>query len=479
MKNDKKTIIGKKFGNNLIQQIYRTKEVLSVSIVGSFSKTYDLEKIGDLDVVIVCKKISNKIIKSAKKSIKQAYVKYPFIKRKLKINDTFGPVKYNASKYLIIHMMVYDVEGHIDHAINSPFTCYDWQRSNWVIGKKLKEIFPVENIYLRDFFEARRSSIEYLKDIKNNNISIRKYKINKKKISMIKENYKINKKNRGEFVYHIIYNLINNYNKFYSKKNIRISTNNFNKMFLMITKNNKLLLENFKNLKKQKISLSSIYSNKSIFIAEKFIRSFNLFIKQESKNYKRIVFLRHAKTLFSDKIFLGQGSNPDIIKKKIKINFIDNYDFIYSSPLKRAISTAKLFGNKKLKINNYLKEIDYGKAEGLTFKQYSKKFPGNARLWNNSIDVRFPLGENTLDIKKRVLKFIKIISKTKNLKTLVVTHNVFLRCLIGYYLNIEVKNYFKINTRYLQKFDFIVKENKIYPDIKRQDFKKLLIRLYD
>jgi len=222
MKNDKKTIIGKKFGNNLIQQIYRTKEVLSVSIVGSFSKTYDLEKIGDLDVVIVCKKISNKIIKSAKKSIKQAYVKYPFIKRKLKINDTFGPVKYNASKYLIIHMMVYDVEGHIDHAINSPFTCYDWQRSNWVIGKKLKEIFPVENIYLRDFFEARRSSIEYLNDIKNNNISIRKYKINKKKISMIKENYKINKKNRGEFVYHIIYNLINNYNKFYSKKNIRI-----------------------------------------------------------------------------------------------------------------------------------------------------------------------------------------------------------------------------------------------------------------
>ena len=139
--------------------------------------------------------------------------------------------------------------------------------------------------------------------------------------------------------------------------------------------------------------------------------------------------------------------------------------------------------HNKLKINKYLKEIDYGKAEGLTVTEYAKKFPKNISLWKKSIDIRFPSGENTSDIKKRVLKFIKKIlikdlSKKKNLKTLVVTHNVFLRCLIGNYLNIKLKNYFKINISYLQKFDFILRENKIYPDFKRQDFKKLLIGIY-
>ena len=202
----KKRTIGKNFGNDLIKQLYKVKGVISVTIVGSFVNNYNLDKVGDLDVVIICKKITNKIIKNSKEKIKKIKFKYPLIKRSLKINDTFGPVKYDAKKFLTVHMMIYDVKGHIEHAINSPFTCFDWQRSDWFKGKKLKEIFPVENIYLRDFFESRRNSNEYLRDLKNNNISIRKYHIYKNKIYLKKKNNKIDKKNRGEFVYHIINN---------------------------------------------------------------------------------------------------------------------------------------------------------------------------------------------------------------------------------------------------------------------------------
>ena len=133
-------------------------------------------------------------------------------------------------------MMIYDVKEHIEPAINSPFTCFDWQRSDWFKGKKLKDIFPVENIYLRDFFESRRNSNEYLRDLKNNNISIRKYQMYKNKIYLRKKNYKIDKKNRGEFVYHIINNLINNYNKLYINKNLKVSSKNFYKLFLKINK---------------------------------------------------------------------------------------------------------------------------------------------------------------------------------------------------------------------------------------------------
>ena len=44
MKNDKKLILGKKFGNNLINQLYKTNGVVSVTIVGSFSQFYNIDK---------------------------------------------------------------------------------------------------------------------------------------------------------------------------------------------------------------------------------------------------------------------------------------------------------------------------------------------------------------------------------------------------------------------------------------------------
>ena len=67
MKNDKKNFIGKKFGKEIIKQLYKQKEIISVTIVGSISKNFNLDQIGDLDVVVICKKITNKLIKISKK----------------------------------------------------------------------------------------------------------------------------------------------------------------------------------------------------------------------------------------------------------------------------------------------------------------------------------------------------------------------------------------------------------------------------
>ena len=42
--------------------------------------------------------------------------------------------------------MYYDIEAHKNHVIESPFTCYDWERSKSYIGKSLREIYPVGKI---------------------------------------------------------------------------------------------------------------------------------------------------------------------------------------------------------------------------------------------------------------------------------------------------------------------------------------------
>ena len=108
--------------------------------------------------------------------------------------------------------MIYDINSHIDHVTSSPFTCYDWERSNWFKGIHLKNIYPVTNLQLRDFFNSRRSATEYLSDLSQNRISIREHKYKKNKVIFKKKFIKIDPRNRGEFVYHIIYFLVLNLN---------------------------------------------------------------------------------------------------------------------------------------------------------------------------------------------------------------------------------------------------------------------------
>ena len=95
-------------------------------------------------------------------------------------------MKINSNKSLPIHLMIYDTKSHIDHVLKSPFTCYDWERSKIFRGKPLKEIFSVKRLQLNDFSNSRRTSIDYLNDIKKGKISIRKYYFKNNKVYLKK-----------------------------------------------------------------------------------------------------------------------------------------------------------------------------------------------------------------------------------------------------------------------------------------------------
>ena len=136
-------------------------------------------------------------------------------------------MKISSNKSLPVHLMIYDIKSHIDHVLKSPFTCYDWERSKIFRGKPLKKIFSVKNLQLNDFYESRRTSTEYLKDIKKGKISIREYYFKNKKIFLKKRYVKIDPRNRGEIVYHIIKFLVINLYKFIIQKNIKVDEKNF------------------------------------------------------------------------------------------------------------------------------------------------------------------------------------------------------------------------------------------------------------
>ena len=374
--------------------------------------------------------------------------------------------------------MIYDLKSHIKHTINSPFTCFDWERSNVYVGKSLKELSPVFNLQFRDFSEARRSTKEYLKDLSKNRISYREYKFKNKKIELIKKYFKIDQLNKRDFIYHIIKFLLINYIKYENQKNLKISRNKIQKKFLEIVKN-KFDLSEFNKLilLKTKKEHTSIQEPKKLAI--KFLNKFDQYIKKQ-KTINNIYFSRHKKTNVKKNIFLGQKLNPNIVEKKNNNEFIKiKFDRCFSSPSLRCRETAKIVAkNKKIITNNLLKEIDYGDAEGLDLKELNKKYPEIINSWKKALDPRFPKGESLKDVNARLKKFIKNKVIFKNFNYLIITHNVVLRCLIGSIYKINKKEWYKIDINYFDLLEFISKNGRLIGNIDRKKYLNIFKNFY-
>ena len=467
-------------GELLLNKVFIKKEIISASIVGSYTENKNLEKIGDIDLVIISKKITKKLIKKLVTKIEKLRIKN--LKKKIIVNPTFGPVKINSKNILPVHLMIYDIDSHIKHVTDSPFTCYDWERSKFYRGIPLKKIYPVNTLQLRDFFNARRNSKEYLKDLLNNKISIRKYIFFKKKIKLKKKHIKIDPRNRGEFVYHIIKFLTINLYKFLNNKNIKLSNKNFNKLFLKITENNKNILKEYESLKKNKERKKQVYDPNIIDLGKKFIKNYTKFLDNIKNDLIEYNFVRHAKTKKNIKnFFLGSGSNPDIIKSKKKIKKLpDKFDLIITSKLKRAQSSIKYFNGKKIISNHLLNEINYGLAEGMSLNCFKIKYPKIIRNWAKGVDIKFPKGENNNDVKIRALKFLIQLKKIKNKKKiLVITHSFFLRVIMSILLNLNINKIYKLKIDYLEKFQINKINNKLIPNIDRNKIKNFFFQIND
>lgn len=109
---------------------------------------------------------------------------------------------------------------------------------------------------------------------------------------------------------------------------------------------------------------------------------------------------------------------------------------VYSSDLQRALATAKAIASRhQLDVINCaeLREIDFGKLEGLNFEEISQLFPEFTAKWKvqRSTDIEFPGGESLSQLHNRVRNFVGRLKKHKAEETvLVVAHAGVLRSLI-------------------------------------------------
>jgi ribonuclease H / adenosylcobalamin/alpha-ribazole phosphatase len=457
----------------ILHRLYDLENILSVTIVGSYVDQKKLTNFSDIDTIVICNKLSKINFENCIAAISSISLEKLGINSSIKINSTFGPLKFDSKNNIVIHLMIYGLKEHQDHVINSPFTCLDWERSNCRLGKSLKKIFPTGRIQPRDFIESRRGVSDYIEDLKSESISVRNYNF-KNNIPIIEKNkHNLDKKHIGEFGFHIVRNLISNHLKLSSSENRYFSNKEVISEIKKIFPLNQEHQKKFDLIAQVKLhGNSKNYPKWTLAWIKKFTIDFdNEFIKQW-ENVRTIHFIRHAKTFFNDNKFLGQGRDP-----KIQTSITPPIDFkfkqVYTSPARRCIETVKLIApQKKTYKDARLSEINYGSAEGLTIEQVAQKHPEFANKLANGDDPKFPGGgENTKEVQLRLVDFLRDLIASNSENSLVVTHNVILRCLIGEYFGISSRLWFKIFIPHALPLEFLCLNGKLYPNIPRYELK--------
>jgi alpha-ribazole phosphatase len=129
---------------------------------------------------------------------------------------------------------------------------------------------------------------------------------------------------------------------------------------------------------------------------------------------------------------------------------IERIDAVYSSDLQRAWATAKTIASRhQLDVTPCaeLREINFGKIEGLNFEEISQLFPEFAAKWKarRSTNIEFPGGESLDQLHRRVSNFVVRLQKHKAGETvLVVAHAGVLRSLICQLMGLELQHIYRI-----------------------------------
>lgn len=158
----------------------------------------------------------------------------------------------------------------------------------------------------------------------------------------------------------------------------------------------------------------------------------------------KFIFVRHGETE-NNKLRRRMGQRIDESLNEVGLNqakelasqLEDNFDVIFSSPLKRAKETAEIIAEKfkkELILSDYLKERDFGSLSGQLYEETWEEMkksgfndPRGADV-KQTYDYRPYGGESVEDVKMRLQKFIDGVKKNHSGKiVLAVTHGGIIR----------------------------------------------------
>ncbi len=150
----------------------------------------------------------------------------------------------------------------------------------------------------------------------------------------------------------------------------------------------------------------------------------------------RIWLVRHAATQWSGTRYCGRSDPPlcragldDALALASKLAPRTGDADVWSSPLRRARQTAECFG-RDVRVDERLREVDFGDAEGRTFDELAARYPEIARgLAAGESRIDWPGGEPWSDLDLRVAAVWEAL-RSSGRDVVVVSHGGPLRRLV-------------------------------------------------
>ena len=163
---------------------------------------------------------------------------------------------------------------------------------------------------------------------------------------------------------------------------------------------------------------------------------------------KKLVLLRHGNTGYPGR-YIGSKDVPlsldgfNQIGKLKSVLQKHHFDAIYSSPMLRCRQSVEiLFAGQSVPIDDDLKEIDFGRWEGLQFDEIVEGDPELVKEWaDRNSQFCFPEGERIDHFIKRIHRVGARIKETPDDSILLVTHGGVIRALICFFLNLNPEDY--------------------------------------
>jgi len=111
---------------------------------------------------------------------------------------------------------------------------------------------------------------------------------------------------------------------------------------------------------------------------------------------------------------------------------------IFTSTLQRTIQTTQYIPARKIRLKA-IDEIDAGEYDGMTYEEIAANFPDEyeARA-KDKLGYKYPRGESYLDVIQRLEPVIFQIER-QQCDVLVVSHQAVLRCLLAYFMDLEIE----------------------------------------
>src|SRR5450759_1290123 len=127
-----------------------------------------------------------------------------------------------------------------------------------------------------------------------------------------------------------------------------------------------------------------------------------------------LILTRHGTTPVGDVMLGGQLDVPLAPKGRIQAEALRDrvagvrIDRIISSPMLRALETAQIIAaGRPIEVDPRLRELDYGRWEGLTYAEIEARDPELRARWESDpADARSPGGECGNDVAGRALSFL-------------------------------------------------------------------------